>query len=197
MKKIEVKRIRDIHPQLGTKEECYQNHYKLIHDIVNRFRHLEKYGIDMDDLFSEGTLGLLKAYEQFDPELQKAKFSTYAFKCIRGYILRYLEGKAQLIHIPYHSNLKPKVILRIDKKVKSKDGTELPLSELIAKEDDDHSEFEINQFITTLPSDEKVTLQLLLDGYSCRMIGERIGVSTNTVGQYKKRIAHKYAEMMD
>lgn len=196
MRKLETKKIRDSHPQLGTKEECYQNHYKLIHEIVNRFQHLEKYGIDMDDLFSEGTLGLLKAYDQFDSDLQKAKFSTYAFKCIRGYILRYLEGKAQLIHIPFHSNLKPKTILRIDKPVKSKDGTELPLSELIAKEEDDHTEFEIDRFIATLPNNEQITLQLLMNGYTCRMVSERIGVSANTVGQYKKRIAHKYAEMM-
>ncbi|MNI65791.1 RNA polymerase sigma factor SigA2 [compost metagenome] len=195
MKRLPTTRLRSYHPQLGTQEECYRKHYKLIHDIVNQFKHLEFYGIDRDDLFSEGTLGLLNAYDRYDAELQKAKFSTYAYKYIKGFILRYLEGKAQLIHIPFHSNEKPKKIIRIDRKVRSKDGTETSLSEIIAKEEEDHTELEINQFIATLPNNEKVTLELLLAGYTSRMVSERIGVSTNTIGEYKKRIAKKYTEM--
>lgn len=195
MKKLPTKRIRDSHPQLGTKEECYQNNYKMVLDIVRKFEHLRFYGIDLDDLISEGTIGLLIAYDRFDPGKTSAKkFSTFAYPYIKGFILRYLETRAQLIHIPFHSGLKPKSFTRIDRMIKFKDGTELGLAETIAAEEDD-TEFAVDQFICTLTPVEQETVKRMMDGYLHREIGKALGVSANTIGQYKNRIALKYTRI--
>lgn len=195
MRKLEVKRIRDSHPQLGTKEECYQNHYKMIHEVAKKFGHLRFHGIDPDDLVSEGTIGLLIAYDRFDPGKTSAKkFSAFAYPYIKGFILRYLETRAQLIHIPFHSGLQPKSITRLDRMIKFKDGTELGLAETIAAEEDD-TEFVVDQFICTLTPVEQETVRMMMSGYLHREIGKAVGVSANTIGQYKNRIALKYIQI--
>ncbi|MHA6530218.1 sigma-70 family RNA polymerase sigma factor [Paenibacillus sp. BAC0078] len=195
MRKIETTRIRDTHPQLGTKEECYKKHYKMVHKVANRYQHLRFYGVDMDDLISEGTIGLLNAYDRFDPTKTKAqKFSTFAFPYVKGYILRYLEGGVQLIHIPYHSGLRPKTITRIDRKIESKDGSKLELSEMIPIPEDE-TQFDVDCFISSLSPGDQTIVTMLMDGYTYRTIGKQIGVSANTVRKYKKRIAGKYAQV--
>ncbi|GGF73190.1 hypothetical protein GCM10010912_17990 [Paenibacillus albidus] len=195
MRKIPIKRIRDSHPQLGTKEECYLNHYKMVYKIARRYEHLRKYGIDMDDLISEGTIGLLNAYDRFDIEKTTAKmFSTFAYPYIRGFILRYLEGRAQLIHIPYHSNENPKTIININRKVRFKDGSSLEVSEIIPI-NEDSTRLQIECFIESLPQKEQTTTTMLMAGFTAEMIGQKIGVSSNTVGTYKKIIGKKYLEM--
>jgi len=59
--------------------------------LVYKIAHTLRYGLtnslmDFDDLVSEGTLGLLDAFEKYDPE-RGAKFSTYAGIRIRGRML--------------------------------------------------------------------------------------------------------------
>lgn len=56
----------------------------LVHLCANRFRGR---GIEYDDLYSAGCLGLLKAVKAFDPE-RGVKFSTYAVPVILGEIKR-------------------------------------------------------------------------------------------------------------
>lgn len=56
----------------------------LVHTCANRFRGK---GIDYDDLFSAGCLGLVKAADGFRPELGFA-FSTYAVPAVLGEIRR-------------------------------------------------------------------------------------------------------------
>lgn len=56
----------------------------LVHACANRFRGK---GVDYDDLFSAGCLGLVKAADGFRPELGFA-FSTYAVPAVLGEIKR-------------------------------------------------------------------------------------------------------------
>ena len=58
----------------------------LVHLCANRFRGR---GIEYDDLYSAGCIGLLKAAEAFDCE-RGVKFSTYAVPMILGEVRRYL-----------------------------------------------------------------------------------------------------------
>jgi RNA polymerase sigma factor FliA len=48
--------------------------------------------LERDDLFSAGTIGLIRAVDQFDPE-RAVKFETYAIALIRGAILELLRGE--------------------------------------------------------------------------------------------------------
>lgn len=58
----------------------------LIHSIVRRFRNR---GVEMEDLFQIGSIGLLKAIDKFDLSYD-VKFSTYAVPMITGEIKRFL-----------------------------------------------------------------------------------------------------------
>ena len=56
----------------------------LVHTVANRFRGR---GIEYDDLYQSGCVGLIKAVDRFDPTLGYA-FSTYAVPVIIGEIKR-------------------------------------------------------------------------------------------------------------
>lgn len=64
------------------KEKAVNDNLGLVHSIANRFRGR---GIEYDDLFSAGCLGLVKAIDRFD-EGRGLCFSTYAVPLIMGEI---------------------------------------------------------------------------------------------------------------
>ncbi len=66
------------------KSEFIKNNLGLVHSCANKFRGR---GIEYDDLFSSGCMGLIKAFEVFD-ENRGVKFSTYAVPVILGEIKR-------------------------------------------------------------------------------------------------------------
>lgn len=66
------------------RDEFITRNLPLVHSLANRFRGR---GIDYDDLFSAGSVGLVKAYDNFD-ESRGLCFSTYAVPVILGEIKR-------------------------------------------------------------------------------------------------------------
>jgi RNA polymerase sigma factor (sigma-70 family) len=58
-------------------------------------------GLEDDDLFQYGVLGLMRAIEKFDPTLG-TKFSTYATSWIRQQMSRGVADDGQLIRLPVH-----------------------------------------------------------------------------------------------
>ena len=68
-------------------EEKYILEYlPLVRHIVNKIAGQVRSNIDIDDLISAGTLGLVQAARSFDPT-REASFKTYAYIRIRGAIL--------------------------------------------------------------------------------------------------------------
>ena len=67
----------------------------LVHSIVKRFLNR---GVEMEDLFQIGTIGLLKAIDKFDCSFD-VKFSTYAVPMITGEIKRYLRDQGMIKEI--------------------------------------------------------------------------------------------------
>ncbi|HJA26739.1 MAG TPA: sigma-70 family RNA polymerase sigma factor [Candidatus Fournierella merdigallinarum] len=67
---------------MGPREEFIQNNLGLVHACAGRFRGR---GIEYDDLYSAGCMGLVKAYDGFDEE-RGVQFSTYAVPVILGEI---------------------------------------------------------------------------------------------------------------
>ncbi len=62
---------------------------KMAHQYKNR-------GLEIEDLIQEGTIGLMRAAEDFDPSLGN-KFSTYATWWIRQSILRAIQNTGRSI----------------------------------------------------------------------------------------------------
>jgi RNA polymerase primary sigma factor len=64
-------------------------------------RRYQTSSFDLSDLFQEGVMGVMKAAERFDPELE-FKFSTYAVWWIRQSITRAIADKERLVRLPVH-----------------------------------------------------------------------------------------------
>lgn len=64
----------------------------LVHSVVRRF--LDR-GVDADDLFQIGSIGLLKAIDRFDASFD-VRFSTYAVPMIMGEIRRFLRDDGMI-----------------------------------------------------------------------------------------------------
>lgn len=67
-----------------TREEKIENNIGLVHSIAARFKGR---GVDYEDLFQNGCIGLIKAVDNFD-ESKGFAFSTYAVPVIMGEIKR-------------------------------------------------------------------------------------------------------------
>ncbi len=63
-------------------EDFIQNNLGLVHLCANKFRNK---GIEYEEMFSAGCIGLVKAMKAFDPS-RNVKFSTYAVPVILGEI---------------------------------------------------------------------------------------------------------------
>lgn len=68
------------------RDRLVEENVGLVWSIVRRFKNR---GVEMEDLFQIGSIGLIKAIDKFDTEYD-VKFSTYAVPMIMGEIKRYL-----------------------------------------------------------------------------------------------------------
>ncbi|MFA1818653.1 RNA polymerase sporulation sigma factor SigE [Virgibacillus oceani] len=93
--------------------------------VVYIARKFENTGINIEDLISIGTIGLIKAVNTFNPEKQ-IKLATYASRCIENEILMYLRRNNKL-----KSEISFDEPLNIDW-----DGNELLLSDVLGTEED-------------------------------------------------------------
>lgn len=71
---------------------------RLVHSLIRPY--LEQ-GLDYEDLFQVGALGLMRAARKFDPA-KGYKFSTYATWWVRQQITRTIADEGALIRIPVH-----------------------------------------------------------------------------------------------
>jgi RNA polymerase primary sigma factor len=89
-------------------------------------------GLDLDDLISEGNIGLIKAIDRFDPE-QGNKLSTYASWWIRQQIQLAITEQAKTIRMPPHAADKLRKIKKIVNELTSVLGRN-PTIEEVAEE---------------------------------------------------------------
>ena len=72
--------------------ELIEHNLRLVVYIARKF---DNTGVDLDDLISIGTIGLIKAVNSFDPD-KNIKLATYASRCIENEILMHLRRVNQL-----------------------------------------------------------------------------------------------------
>ena len=97
----------------------------LIYLVMKRFRNR---GIEQDDLFQIGAVGLIKAAQRFD-ESRGFAFSTYAVPLIIGEIQRFLRDDG-MVHISRKIQDDARKIAIIREKYKMSENSEISLEEL-------------------------------------------------------------------
>ena len=73
------------------REEILALHAPLVRHIVGRMKAVLVPQADRDDLESAGAVGLIKAFDRFDPA-RNVKFDTFAYRWIQGSVLDHLRG---------------------------------------------------------------------------------------------------------
>ena len=107
------------------KDEFAKSHLGLVRSLCSRFTGK---GIEYDELYSAGCLGLAKAINNFD-DSRGLQFSTYAFPVIMGELKRlFRDGGA----VKVSRSLK-ELSLKINNESELKNGRELSVSELAEK----------------------------------------------------------------
>lgn len=119
-------KIRETNPHLGHIDDVIPNHLRLVHMVIRKYTKVaQSQGISYEDLYGEGCVGLLKAFDKFDPtkfDGKVTKFSTYAVPMILGEIQRFLRDKGQLIRTPRSiAVILPKVLKLINEGVAVED----------------------------------------------------------------------------
>lgn len=106
----------------NAKSTLIERNLRLVVYIARKF---ENTGINVEDLISIGTIGLIKAINTFNPE-KNIKLATYASRCIENEILMYLRK---------NQNLKTEI--SIDEPLNVDwDGNELLLSDVLGTDSD-------------------------------------------------------------
>lgn len=76
----------------SAKNMLIERNLRLVVYIARKF---DNTGVDVEDLISVGTIGLIKAVNSFDPD-KNIKLATYASRCIENEILMYLRRMVRL-----------------------------------------------------------------------------------------------------
>ncbi|MBQ8503147.1 MAG: sigma-70 family RNA polymerase sigma factor [Clostridia bacterium] len=111
-----------------TREALINENYGLVHSCANKFRGR---GVEYDDLFQAGCVGLIKAADNFDPSRGFA-FSTYAVPVILGEIRRiFRDGGA--VKIGRTLKEKSRNAMKVREQMAAELGREPTISELAQK----------------------------------------------------------------
>jgi RNA polymerase sporulation-specific sigma factor len=158
--------------------------------VVYIARKFENTGINIEDLISIGTIGLIKAVNTFDPE-KKIKLATYASRCIENEILMYLRRNNRT-----RSEISFDEPLNMDW-----DGNELLLSDVLGTENDlttrnieDQTDRKLLfSALDKLNDREKVIMTLrfgLKDGEekTQKDVADLLGISQSYISRLEKRI---------
>ena len=172
-----------------------EHNLRLVVYIARRF---ENTGINIEDLISIGTIGLIKAVGTYQPA-RSIKLATYASRCIENEILMYLRKTSS-----------QKTELSFDEPLNTDwDGNELLLSDILGTESDlvmrpieaDVDRQLLHRAMDSLEPRERkiITLRFGLDGQEERTqkeVADVMGISQSYISRLEKRIIARLKKEM-
>lgn len=171
----------------NVKSALIEHNLRLVVYIARKF---ENTGINVEDLISIGTIGLIKAINTFKPD-KNIKLATYASRCIENEILMYLR-----------KNQNSKTEVSIDEPLNVDwDGNELLLSDVLGTDNDvTYQSIEKEVDITLLSlamqkltTREREIMRMRFGLNGCREktqkeVADLMGISQSYISRLEKRI---------
>ena len=171
----------------SVKQTLIERNLRLVVYIARKF---ENTGVNIEDLISIGTIGLIKAVNTFDP-MKKIKLATYASRCIENEILMYLRRSCRL-----------KLEVSLDEPLNVDwDGNELLLSDILGTDGDlvyRGIEDEVDKELLALamrkltPREKQIMeLRFGLKGtheYTQKQVADMLGISQSYISRLEKHI---------
>lgn len=171
----------------GAKQQLIEHNLRLVVYIARRF---ENTGVNLEDLISIGTIGLIKAISTYRCD-RNIKLATYASRCIENEIL---------MHIRKIAGQKAEVSL--DEPINMDyDGNELLLSDILGTDEDmilrpledDVDLCVLRQALSELPQREReiILMRYGLYGHqelTQKEVAQKMGISQSYISRLEKRI---------
>lgn len=88
----EAEKLALLKTDRNVRSDLIEHNLRLVVYIARKF---ENTGMDLDDLVSVGTIGLIKAINSFDTD-KNIKLATYASRCIENEILMHLRKSVKI-----------------------------------------------------------------------------------------------------
>ena len=175
------------HGDESARQTLVEHNLRLVVYISRKF---ESAGVNVEDLISIGTIGLIKAVNTFKVE-KNIKLATYASRCIENEILMYLRR---------NNRIKGEVSLDEPLNV-DWDGNELLLSDILGTENDEvygHIEEEVNRKLLVYAMDKLsyrertiVEMRFGLEGgreLTQKEVADKMGISQSYISRLEKKI---------
>ena len=189
-----IKRLSD--GDESARSELIEHNLRLVVYIARKF---ENTGINIEDLISIGTIGLIKAVNTFRAD-RNIKLATYASRCIENEILMYLRKNSHS-----HSEVSIEEPLNIDW-----EGNELLLGDVLGTETDSVSgslenEMEITVLktaVSRLSPREREIMELRFglrggEEYTQKQVADFLGISQSYISRLEKKILKRLKKELE